>query len=157
MRDCATPCLEEIRPVEVLLPKRWTKKFAFLSPHVGRPGKAFLDHASDSKLYPWAKTNIKCSNRKKYWHVSGHRYTIPPRQTSPLPPLLIKILHYCPHVQHASSALLCRCAPLRWPALYMICTIHTERCQKACASALLRLRSLHMNGVVSYSDSVACT
>ena len=41
------------------------EKFAFLSPHVGRPGKAFLDHASISKLYPWAKTNIKCSNRKQ--------------------------------------------------------------------------------------------
>ena len=145
MRDCANPCLEEIRLVEVLLPKKWTKKFAFLSPHVGRPGKAFLDHASVSKLYPWAKTNIKSSNQKN-WHVRGHRYAIPPRQTSPLPPLPINILHYCPHVQHASSALLFCRAPLRWPALYMICTIHTERCQNACASALLRL-----------STTVACT
>ena len=45
--------------------RKWTKKFVFLSPHVGRPGKAFLDHNSVSKLYPWAKTNIKCSNRTK--------------------------------------------------------------------------------------------
>ena len=46
-------------------PKKWRKKFSFLSPHVGRPGKAFLDHVTISKLYPWAKANIKCSNRKK--------------------------------------------------------------------------------------------
>ena len=98
--DCANPCLEEIRPVEMLLPKKWRKKFAFLSPHVGCPGKAFLDHASVSKLYPWAKSNIKCSNRKN-WHVRGHRYAIPPRPTSPLPPLPIKILRYCPHVHVA--------------------------------------------------------
>ena len=46
-------------------PKSGGKKFAFLCPHVGRPGKAFVDHATISKLYPWTKTNIKCSNRIK--------------------------------------------------------------------------------------------
>ena len=48
----------------MLLPKKWRKKFAFLSPHVRRPGKAFLDRITISKLYPWAKTNIKCLNRR---------------------------------------------------------------------------------------------
>ena len=38
---------------------------------------------------------------EKNWSVRGHRYAIPPLQTSPIPQLLIKILHYCPHVQHA--------------------------------------------------------
>ena len=56
--DCANLCLEEIRPAEVLLPENWRKKFAFLS-HVRRPGKAFLDHTTIWKLYPWARTNIK--------------------------------------------------------------------------------------------------
>ena len=65
LRDCANRCREESCPAEVLLPKKWRKKFAFLSRHVGRPGKVSLDHASISKLYQWAKTNIKCSNRKK--------------------------------------------------------------------------------------------
>ena len=63
--DCVIArILEEIRPAEVRLPKKWRKKFAFLSPHVVRSGKAFLDRATILKLDPWAKTNIKCSNQK---------------------------------------------------------------------------------------------
>ena len=34
LRGCANLCLEEIRPVEVLLLQKWRKKFAILSPHV---------------------------------------------------------------------------------------------------------------------------
>ena len=123
------------------------EKFAFLSPRVGRPGKAFLDYASVSKLYPWVKTNIKCSNRKN-WHVRGHRYAIPPRQTSPLPPLPIKMLRYCPHVHVACilrtpqqyTVMLCRLEPLRWPSLCMIRILHTGRCRNVCASVHVLLR-----------------
>ena len=46
LHDCVNRCLKEIHPVEVLLPKKWRKKFAFLSLQVGRLGKAYLDHAS---------------------------------------------------------------------------------------------------------------
>ena len=75
LRDCANPCLKEICPVEVLLPKKWTRKFVFLSPCVGRPEKAFLEHASVSKLSPWAMTNIKCSNRKNgMWEATIMQY-----------------------------------------------------------------------------------
>ena len=55
----------------MLLPEKWRKKFAFLSPHVGRAGKAFLNHFTISKLYPWAKNNIKWPNGKN-WHLRGH-------------------------------------------------------------------------------------
>ena len=103
LHDCANPCLEEIRPVEVPLPKKWRKKLAFLFPRVGRPGKAFLDHASIWKLYPWAKS----AQTEKNWHVRGHHYAIPSRQTSPILPLPSKNLPYlyCPHVQHACCTL----------------------------------------------------
>ena len=63
------------------------EKFAFLSPHVGRPGKPFLDHANISKLYPLATISNKCSNR----------------QTPTIPPLPVNILHYCAQVLHAGS------------------------------------------------------
>ena len=114
------------------------EKFASLSPHVGRPGKAFLDHATISRLYPWAKTNINCPNRKKSWHVRGHRYAIPPRQTSPIPPLPIKILLRCPHVQLAcvlhtpQQYTAVECASLRWPSLCVIC-IPTLSVARTCA------------------------
>ena len=72
LRGCVNRCLEEICPAEVLLPKKWRKKFAFLSPHIERPGKAFLDQATISKPYPWAKINIKYSNRKKIGHCVKH-------------------------------------------------------------------------------------
>ena len=71
------------------------RKVRYSFSQVGRPGKAFLDHASVLKLYPWAKTNIKRSNRRekkrkekkkkkkkrRYMSVRGHHYAIPPRQT----------------------------------------------------------------------------
>ena len=85
------------------------EKFAFLSLHVGRPGKTFLDHITISKLYPWAKTNIKCPNRKN-WHVRGHRYAIPPRQISPIPPIPIKILT-CTASMRVSHSTAVQCAP----------------------------------------------
>ena len=64
LRGCANRCLQEIRPAELLLPEKQRKMFAFLSRHVGHPGKAFLDHTTISKLHPCAYINIKCSSRK---------------------------------------------------------------------------------------------
>ena len=121
MRDCANPCPEEIRPVEVRLPKKWTKKFAFLSPHVGRPGKAFLDHAGVSKLYPWAKTNIKCSTRKKMaCERPPLRHTTASNITSSAiadqDSLLLPTCTCSMHVEHSTEvhycAVLCRCVGL---------------------------------------------
>ena len=43
LRDCANLRLEEIRPVEGILNEKWRKKLCSLSPHVSRPGKAFID------------------------------------------------------------------------------------------------------------------
>ena len=72
LRGCANLCLEEIRQVEVLLLQKWRKKFAFLSPHVSHPGKAFLDQVAIWNLYPSPKIYIKCWNRKKIstWDVT---------------------------------------------------------------------------------------
>ena len=42
---------------------------------------------------------------KENWYVRVHRYTIPLCQTSPILPLLIKILHYCPHLQRVCCTL----------------------------------------------------
>ena len=64
LRGCANPCLEEIRPVEVLRLQKWMKKFAFLSPHVRHPGAAFLEQGAIWNLYPSQNIYIKCWNRK---------------------------------------------------------------------------------------------
>ena len=112
-------------PAKVLLSKEWREKLAFLSPHVGRPGKAFLDHTTIiSNVHPWASTSMKCSNRK-HCHVRGHRYAVPPGQSSRSPPLPIKILHYCPHVQHACGTLY---GSTMCSEHFALVTVHSSRC-----------------------------
>ena len=65
LRGCANLCLEEISPVEVLLLKKWRKKFAFLSLHVRCQGEAFLDQLAIWNLYPSQKIYVKWRHRKK--------------------------------------------------------------------------------------------
>ena len=54
------------------------------------------------------------------------------------------------------SSLLPTCTAVVRDCVYEFCTIHTESYQNACASAVLRLRSLHMNGVVSSAIGMRC-
>ena len=101
---------------------------------------------------------------EKNCHVRGQCYAIPPGQTSPILPLPINILHYCPHAQHACCTLYNstvtvlvlgskHCAVVtvhcsrwvvmrRWPAL-CICIIHSALVSVARTCTLLR-----------YSDSI---
>ena len=139
--DCVIArILEEIRPAEVRLPKSGGKN-AFLSPHVGRPGKAFLDRATILKLDLWAKTNIKCSNQKN-WHVRGHRCAVPPHQTSPIPPSVIKVLHYCPHVQHVCCAVHSSNSVGQRSEHCTVLIVHCSRCAVVCRwSALVHLHN----------------
>ena len=64
LRGCVNLCLEEIRPEGVLLLQEWRKKLCSFSPHVRRPGGAFLDQVGIWNLYPSQKIYIKCWNRK---------------------------------------------------------------------------------------------
>ena len=137
-------------PAEVLLPEKWRKKFAFLSPHVGCPAKAFLDHASISKLYPWAKTSINCSNNNK---MACER---PPLCNTAAPNITHSAIggqDYSMHVgQRAPYTVTCpRCAVVRrWPVL-CICMIQTLL-SVARTCALLRF-----SDSVQAWCSVACT
>ena len=131
------------------------------------PRKAFLDHTTILKLYPWAKTNIKCSNRKKLacerpplCHTAASNITrsaIADQDSSDTYSMrdahstAVRVLggEPCAVVTVHCS----RCAVMRhWPAL-CICIILSECCQNMCASALLQLDYVHgslymyMNGL----------
>ena len=45
------------------------------------------------KTYTPGLRYTSSAETEKNWHLRGHRYAITLRQTSPIPPLLIKILH----------------------------------------------------------------
>ena len=67
LRGCVNLCLEEIRPVEVLLLHNWRKKLCSFSPHVRCPGEAFLDLSRSIRHLKHISPHnidIKCWNRK---------------------------------------------------------------------------------------------
>ena len=64
LRCCANLCLEEIRPVEVLLLQKWRKKLPPSSLYFQCPGEVILDQVGIWNIHPSQKIYIEGWNRK---------------------------------------------------------------------------------------------